>query len=93
MDEIAETTTNAAFARIQATAGLAEIGNGAEFAVDGSGSVPPAIELVAGFLGRLFVLEAGVDVADEIFELDIVSMLFLRMQGQYTFGVFLFLLT
>lgn len=66
VDEIAEAAAYAALARVKATAGFAEVGHRAQFAVDGSRGVPPAIELVAGLLRRIFVLESRVDVTDEV---------------------------
>ena len=64
MDEIAEPAPHAPFAAVEAAAGFAEVGDGGEFAVDGAGGVPAAVEGVAGLLGRVFVFEARVDVAD-----------------------------
>lgn len=66
MYEVAEAAADAALARVEAAAGLAEVGDGAELAVDGAAGVPAGVELVAGGLGRVLVLEAGVDVADEV---------------------------
>ena len=66
VDEVAETAADAALAAVEATARLAEIGDGGQLAVDGAPRVPAAVERVAGFLRVLFVLEAHVDVADEI---------------------------
>lgn len=66
MDEVAEAAAHAAVARVEAAAGFAEIGHRAELAIDGPRGVPPAVELVAGFLCRVLVLETGVDVADEV---------------------------
>lgn len=66
MDKIAEATAHAAFAAVKSAAGFAEVGDGRKFAVDGAGGVPAAIQCVAGGLGRVFVFEACVDVADEI---------------------------
>lgn len=66
MDKIAETATNAALATVQPTARLAEVGNGAELAVDWARGVPAAVEVVASLLSRLLVLEACVDVANEV---------------------------
>lgn len=66
MDEIAEAAADAALAAVQPAAGLSKVGDGAEFAVDGAAGVPAGVELVAGLLGRVLVLEAGVDVADEV---------------------------
>lgn len=66
VDEIAKAAADAALARVEAAAGLAKVGDGAELAVDGAAGVPARVELVAGLLGRVLVLEAGVDVADEV---------------------------
>lgn len=51
VDEVAETAAHAALAAVEPAAGLAEVGDGAELAVDGAGGVPAAIEVVAGLLG------------------------------------------
>ena len=72
MDEVAEAATDAALARIEPTAGFAEVRDGAEFAVYGPRGVPPVVELLAGFLGGLLVLEARIDVTDQVCG-DIVS--------------------
>ncbi|KFY14026.1 hypothetical protein V492_02906 [Pseudogymnoascus sp. VKM F-4246] len=66
MDEIAEAGAHAPLAGIEATARLAEVGHGAQLAVDGARSVPARVEGVAGLLRGVFVLESRVDVADEI---------------------------
>lgn len=66
MDEIAEPASDTSFSAVEPTAGFAEIGDGRELAVDGARGVPAGIESVAGFLGRVFVLEACVDIADEM---------------------------
>jgi hypothetical protein len=66
MNEVTETASNAALSTIEPTTGFAEIRNGGELAVDGPGGVPAGIERVAGFLGRIFVFEARVDVADQM---------------------------
>jgi hypothetical protein len=66
VDEVAEAAADAALAAVEATARLAEVGDGGQLAVDGAARVPAAVERVAGFLRVLFVLEAHVDVADEI---------------------------
>ena len=71
MDEIAEATADAAFAGVEAAAGLAEVGDGGELAVDGAAGVPTRVKAIARSLRVLFVLEAHVDVADEI--CDVVS--------------------
>ena len=64
MYKVAEAAPDAAFAAVEPAAGFAEVGDGREFAVDGAGGVPAAVEGVAGLLGGIFVFEAGVDVAD-----------------------------
>ena len=66
VDEIAESAPHAPFAAVQPAARFSEIGDGGEFAIDGARGVPAAVEGVAGLLGRVFVFEAGVDVADEV---------------------------
>lgn len=66
MDEIAEAAAHAAFAAVEAAARFTEIRHGRELAVDGAGGVPARVEGVAGLLGRVFVFEARVDVADEV---------------------------
>jgi hypothetical protein len=66
MDEVAESSSNTAFTRVQSTTGLAEIGDRAQFAVYRAGSVPPAVELIASLLGRFFVFKASVNVADQM---------------------------
>lgn len=66
MDEVAEAAADAALAAVEAAAGLAEVGDGAQLAVDGPSGVPARVELVAGALGRVLVLEARVDVAHQV---------------------------
>jgi hypothetical protein len=66
MDEVAEAAADAALARVEAAARLAEVGDGRQLAVDGAARVPAAVERVTGLLAVLLVLEAHVDVADEI---------------------------
>ena len=66
MNEIAEAATHTTFAAVEAAACFAEIGDRRELAVDGSAGVPARVERVACFLRIVFVLEAGVDVADQI---------------------------
>lgn len=68
MYEIAEPTADTALAGIQTTARLAEIGDGRKFAVDRATSVPARVERVARLLRVLLVLEAHVDVADQIYQ-------------------------
>ena len=64
MDEIAEATPDTAFPAIEPATCFPEVRDGGELAVYGAGGVPAAVEGVAGGLGRVFVFEAGVDVAD-----------------------------
>ena len=66
MYEIAEPTSHAAFAAIKPTACFAKVRHGRQLAVDGPRSVPARVERVTGLLRRVFVLEAGIDVADEV---------------------------
>lgn len=66
MDEVAEATTYTAFARVKTTAGFSKVGDGGEFAVDGATGVPAGVQGVACGLCRFLVLEAGVNVANEI---------------------------
>lgn len=66
MDEVAEAAADAALARVEAAAGLAEVCDGAELAVYGARGVPAVVERVGGDLGAVFVFESGVDVADEV---------------------------
>lgn len=66
MYKVAETATDAALARVEAAARLAEVGYGGKLAVDGAACVPAAVEGVARFLRIFLVLEADVDVADEV---------------------------
>lgn len=67
MDEVAKAAADATLSGIQAAAGFAEVGDRGKLTVDGAGGVPAAIEGVTGGLGGVFVFEAGVDVADEVF--------------------------
>jgi len=64
MNEIAKPTPHTSFSTIQSATSFAKICDGREFAVDGARGVPTRVESVAGFLRGVFVLEAGVDVAD-----------------------------
>lgn len=66
VNKVAEAAADAALARVEAAAGLAEVGDGAELAVDGAAGVPAGVELVAGLLRGFLVFEARVDVADEV---------------------------
>jgi hypothetical protein len=66
VNEIAETTSYTSFAAIKPTTRFAEIGHGREFTVDGTAGVPAGVEVIASLLRVILVLEARVDVADEI---------------------------
>lgn len=66
MNKIAKPAPHAPLPRVQPAARLPKVRHRAQLAVDGAGGVPPAVEVVAGLLGRVLVLEAGVDVADEV---------------------------
>jgi hypothetical protein len=67
MNKIAEATSDTSFPTVQPTTGFTEVGNGRELAVDGACRVPAGVQRVAGFLRRVFVLEACIDVANEIY--------------------------
>lgn len=64
MDEIAKPAAHTTLPAVQATTRFAEIGDGAELAVDGPGRVPAAVERVAGRLRAILVFETGVYVAN-----------------------------
>lgn len=66
MDEVAEAAAHAALAAVEAAAGFAEVRHRRQLAVDGPRRVPARVQRVAGFLRRVLVLEARVDVANEI---------------------------
>jgi hypothetical protein len=66
MNEIAETASHTALSTVQSTAGFAKISDRRELAVYGSCGVPARVQCVACFLRAVFVLEARVDIADEI---------------------------
>lgn len=66
MDEIAEPAPHTALAAIKTTTGFPEIRHGTQLAVDGPRGVPAAIEVVTGLLRRLLVLEARIDVANQV---------------------------
>lgn len=51
MYEIAEAAPDTPFATVEPTACFSEIGHRGQFAVDRAGSVPAAVERVAGGLG------------------------------------------
>ena len=67
MNKIAEATSDTSFTTIQPTTGFAEIGDRRELTVDGARCVPAGVKRIAGFLRRVFVLEACIDVANEIY--------------------------
>lgn len=66
MYEVAEAAAHAALAAVQATARLAEIGDGRQFAINGAGGVPARVEVVASLLCAVFVFEPCVDVANKV---------------------------
>lgn len=66
MDEVAEAAAHAALAAVEPAARFAEVRHGRQLAVDGSCRVPARVELVARLLGRVFVLEPRVYVANEV---------------------------
>lgn len=68
MYEVAEAPPHAPLAAVQPAAGLAEIRHGRQLAVDGPRRVPARVELVAGLLSGVFVLEARVHVPYQICE-------------------------
>lgn len=85
MDEIAESAPHTALTAIKTTTGFPEIRHGTQLAVNGPRGVPAAVEVVAGLLRRLLVLEARIHVAnqvvivvvahDELFELAVLAAL------------------
>lgn len=66
MDEVAEAAAHTTLAAVEPTARLAEVGDGTQLAVDWARSIPSRIEVIAGFLGGLLVLESRVHVADQV---------------------------
>ena len=66
MYKIAEPPPHTSFTAIKSTACFAEVGYGTEFTVNRSGGIPAAVEFIAGSLRRVFVFEAGVDIANQI---------------------------
>ena len=66
MYEVAEPASDAPVPAVQPAARFPEVRHGRQFAVDGPRGVPAGVERIAGRLGRVFVFEARVDVADEI---------------------------
>jgi hypothetical protein len=64
VDEIAEAASYAAFPTIEPAACFTEVGYGRQLRVDRARGVPAGVEGVAGFLRRVFIFEAGVDVTD-----------------------------
>lgn len=79
MYEIAKPPPHASFPAIQPTTRFSEIRHGTEFAVDGPRGVPARVECVTGFLRGVFVLEARVDVADEMIVIIITNHHLLRL--------------
>jgi hypothetical protein len=66
MYEVAEAAAHATLAAVETAAGLAEVGDRGELAVDGAAGVPARVQGIAGFLGVVFIFEARVYVADEV---------------------------
>jgi len=66
MYEIAKASSHTAFTGVQSAACFAKVGDGGQLAVDGARGVPARVECVAGFLRRVFVFEARINVADQI---------------------------
>lgn len=66
MDKVTKPAAHTPLAAVKATARLSKVRNRAQFTVDGTSGVPATIQIVAGLLGRLLVLEARVDVADQV---------------------------
>lgn len=66
MDEVAESASLAAFTRVEAAARLTEIGDWGKLDVERATAVPAGCEIVGGLLGAIFVLEAGVNVTDQV---------------------------
>lgn len=66
VNKVAKAAAHASLATIKPAARLAEVGDGTKLAVDGPGSVPATVKVVAGLLSRLLVLEARIDVADQV---------------------------
>lgn len=67
MYEITKPAPDAPLAAIQPTARFPEIGDGRQLAVDGPRGVPARVQRVAGLLRRVFVLEARVDIPNQIY--------------------------
>lgn len=67
VDEVAEAAAHTALAAVQPAAGLAEIGDGRQLAVDGARGVPARVQRIACLLRAVFVLESRVHVSDQIF--------------------------
>lgn len=66
MYKVTETSADTSLSTIESATSLSEICNRAEFAVDGSCSIPAAVQVIAGLLRRVLVLEARIDVADKM---------------------------
>lgn len=68
MDKVTEAAAHTALAAVEATAGFSEIRHGGELAIDGAAGVPARVERIARLLRVFLVLEAYIDVADEVCE-------------------------
>ena len=66
MNEVAEPTAHTSFAAVEPAARLAEVGDGAELAVDRARAIPATIQRIARLLRRVLVLEARIHVADQV---------------------------
>jgi len=64
VNKIAEPASHTTFPAVQSAAGFTEVGDWRELAVDGACGVPARVQRVTGFLRRVFVFEARVDIAD-----------------------------
>ena len=64
MNEVTETATHTAFARIEPTTRFSEVCHGAQFAINGPRRIPPTVERVARLLRAVLIFEPRVHVAD-----------------------------
>lgn len=66
MNEIAEPTPHTSITGIEPTARLPKVCHGAQFAINRPCGIPPRTQFVASLLRRILVLEAGVDIPDQV---------------------------
>ena len=66
MNEIAEAAPHTSLATVESATRLPEIRHGAQLAVDRTGGIPAAVQRIAGLLRAVLVLEARVDIADQV---------------------------